>query len=123
MINKSDMKLFFHLVGLDSWTMLLESALLVAVVSLAAVAFICFKKPQNLPPGPKPLPLLGNALDILPFMPDIHLGFTKLAKDYGDLFMLYLQGICDDGNADDFDNKDTLMMLMKMTGMRTKISI
>ncbi|XP_020900910.1 steroid 17-alpha-hydroxylase/17,20 lyase [Exaiptasia diaphana] len=72
--------------------MLLESVLVVAAVSLVVVAMIRFKKPQNLPPGPKPLPLLGNLLDIAPFMPDVHLGFMKLAKKYGDIFTLHLQG-------------------------------
>ncbi|KAK3697323.1 hypothetical protein QZH41_004723 [Actinostola sp. cb2023] len=75
-----------------SWTMLLEGVLVVAVVSLVVVALMRSKKPQNLPPGPKPLPLLGNTLDIVPFMPDVHLGFMKLAKQYGDIFTLYLQG-------------------------------
>ena len=72
--------------------MLLEGVLVVAVVSLVVVTMMRSKKPQNLPPGPNPLPLLGNTLDIVPFMPDVHLGFVKLAKQYGDIFTLYLQG-------------------------------
>jgi cytochrome P450 len=72
--------------------MLLESALVVVFVSLVVFALRRLKKPHNLPPGPGPLPLLGNTLDIIGYMPDVHLGFTKLAKHYGDVFTLHLQG-------------------------------
>lgn len=72
--------------------MLLEGALAIVVFSVIVVALRRLQKPQNLPPGPNPLPLLGNTLDIIGSMPDVHLGFTKLAKHYGDVFTLYLQG-------------------------------
>lgn len=39
-----------------------------------------------LPPGPKPLPLLGNLLSL---NPDLHTYFTTLASDYGPIFTLW----------------------------------
>lgn len=40
-----------------------------------------------LPPGPKPLPLLGNLLSL---DPELHTYFTSLARDYGPIFTLWL---------------------------------
>ena len=58
------------------------------VLSLGAVYFVTrlFNKywpTRRFPPGPKPLPLIGNALD----MPKSHeyLTYTKWGKEYGDV--------------------------------------
>ncbi|XP_001638681.2 steroid 17-alpha-hydroxylase/17,20 lyase isoform X2 [Nematostella vectensis] len=72
--------------------MLVEGAVFAVGLTLLIAVVMRKKQDANLPPGPPPLPLLGNMLDIWGSMPNIHLGFSKLAKHYGDIYTLYLQG-------------------------------
>ena len=58
---------------------------LLAIAVLFILACITRKSPAlPLPPGPKPIPLLGNALDI-PKTMDAH-SFQRLIKKYGESF-------------------------------------
>ena len=47
--------------------------------------------PRNLPypPGPKPLPILGNIFDVAP--DNASSAYQHLAKQYGELFFLFKQ--------------------------------
>ncbi|XP_062874918.1 cytochrome P450 2K1-like [Trichomycterus rosablanca] len=65
--------------------------LLGAVVLLVVVYLLfagSFKEEPNEPPGPKPLPLLGNLLELDLNRP--HESLCKLAKTYGSVFRVYL---------------------------------
>ena len=46
--------------------------------------------PKNLPPGPRPYPMIGNLTRLVG--KPIHLAVTDLAKEYGKIFTLYLPG-------------------------------
>ena len=43
----------------------------------------------NFPPGPLPIPVFGNLLNL---NTDTHLCFTELSKKYGDIFTVYMGG-------------------------------
>ncbi|XP_073405310.1 cytochrome P450 2C18-like isoform X1 [Dendrobates tinctorius] len=45
-------------------------------------------KRKKMPPGPTPLPLLGNILQLN--MKELHMSFKKLGKVYGDIFTVHL---------------------------------
>lgn len=69
--------------------MLLEAAIFIIVLVLGWRMFLA-PSPRNLPPGPRPYPLIGN-LSRLVGKP-IHLAVTDLAKEYGKIYTLYLPG-------------------------------
>ena len=61
------------------------SSITVALSSLLVVLFLRFRKSKasraSLPPGPKPLPLLGNILDLT--LKELWLPAYEWAKQYG----------------------------------------
>ncbi|EDO48207.1 predicted protein [Nematostella vectensis] len=66
--------------------MLVEFAILAASLFIFYHLFLEFRG-SNLPPGPRPLPLIGN-LNLL--SKQMHLSFTELEKTYGKVYRLYL---------------------------------
>lgn len=61
-----------------------DSAFIIATVFAFSIGWFTLRQKPNakpLPPGPKPLPIIGNAHQ-LPAMDD-HAGFRKLRKIYG----------------------------------------
>lgn len=69
--------------------MILEAAILIILFVLGWRLFLV-PSPKNLPPGPRPYPLIGNLTRLVG--KPIHLALTDLAKEYGKLFTLYLPG-------------------------------
>jgi len=62
--------------------------LLCLLVSILAVKFLIFRKrPKNYPPGPSGLPIVGNLLQLHPNRFEV---FSKLRKEYGDVFSVDL---------------------------------
>ncbi|XP_075895321.1 cytochrome P450 2J2-like isoform X2 [Nelusetta ayraudi] len=66
----------------------LKGLLLFILVVLLATYFLSKEEPQNFPPGPPALPLLGNVFSIEAKQPHIYL--TKLADVYGNVFCIRL---------------------------------
>ncbi|KAK3725306.1 hypothetical protein QZH41_002592 [Actinostola sp. cb2023] len=66
----------------------------IAVVVIVLVHHVIKRslEPGNLPPGPRPYPLIGNLPNILSTASNIHLGLMDIAKKYGNIFTLYLNG-------------------------------
>nr|XP_055038020.1 cytochrome P450 2K1-like [Misgurnus anguillicaudatus] len=63
---------------------------LLAALLLLLVIYFCFRSPEDdqEPPGPKPLPLVGN-LHILD-LKQLHLSLLNLSKKYGSVFKIHL---------------------------------
>nr|Q9FXW4.1 RecName: Full=Probable (S)-N-methylcoclaurine 3'-hydroxylase isozyme 2; AltName: Full=Cytochrome P450 80B2 [Coptis japonica]BAB12433.1 (S)-N-methylcoclaurine-3'-hydroxylase [Coptis japonica] len=63
----------------------------IAIVSFSFLLFLFFilrdSRPKNLPPGPRPSPIVGNLLQL---GDKPHAEFAKLAQKYGELFSLKL---------------------------------
>lgn len=72
--------------------MILEAIILIITIILLQHVVGRLREPSKLPPGPPPLPLIGNLYNILNYMPQMHLAFSAIAKKYGNLFTVYLQG-------------------------------
>ncbi|KAM8953737.1 cytochrome P450 2G1-like [Pelodytes ibericus] len=58
------------------------------VILLVLLLRKVFSRPVGLPPGPRPLPLLGNLLQLK--SREIHIPLLELSKQYGPVFTLYL---------------------------------
>ncbi|XP_039905634.1 cytochrome P450 2K1-like [Simochromis diagramma] len=71
---------------LFSPTTMLGAVVLVLVLYLVSIIFIS-KEKRNEPPGPRPLPLLGNLLQLDLKRP--HKTLCELSKKYGSVFTLY----------------------------------
>uniref|UniRef100_A0A3P8VGW1 Cytochrome P450, family 2, subfamily N, polypeptide 13 n=1 Tax=Cynoglossus semilaevis TaxID=244447 RepID=A0A3P8VGW1_CYNSE len=71
------------------FTMLGLHLLLLVIISAVLLGYFLTKKdPPNFPPGPPPLPFLGNIFNIEAKQP--HLYLTKLADVYGNVFCIRL---------------------------------
>ncbi|XP_063327950.1 cytochrome P450 2K1-like [Pelmatolapia mariae] len=71
---------------LFSPTTMLGAVVLLLVLYLVSIIFIS-KEKRNEPPGPRPLPLLGNLLQLDLKRP--HKSLCELSKKYGSVFTLY----------------------------------
>ncbi|XP_063287219.1 cytochrome P450 2C23-like [Pelobates fuscus] len=67
---------------------LAASLLLVCAVTFLILIFTRSRKPSNLPPGPTPLPLIGNVLQLN--FKDFVKYFVKIGTKYGPVSMVYL---------------------------------
>ncbi|XP_062994255.1 cytochrome P450 2J2-like [Elgaria multicarinata webbii] len=66
----------------------LQVVLVFLATFLLIANYIKWRRPRDFPPGPVPLPFLGNLLDIDPKKP--HLAMQKLREKYGNVFSLQL---------------------------------
>ncbi|XP_016094679.1 cytochrome P450, family 2, subfamily V, polypeptide 1 isoform X2 [Sinocyclocheilus grahami] len=64
------------------------TVLLMFVIFLLISDHLRNRKPRNYPPGPTPLPFIGNAFNLDAKQPHIHL--TKMSDHYGNIFSLRL---------------------------------
>ncbi|GAB5582010.1 cytochrome P450 2S1 [Prionailurus iriomotensis] len=62
--------------------------LLLVLLLLLVLTLALPRTPGHLPPGPMPLPLLGNLLQLRPGA--LYLGLLRLSKKYGPVFTVYL---------------------------------
>ncbi|XP_063287218.1 cytochrome P450 2C23-like [Pelobates fuscus] len=67
---------------------LAASLLLVCAVTFLILIFTRSRKPSNLPPGPTPLPLIGNVLQLN--FKDFVKDFVKIGSKYGPVSMIYM---------------------------------
>ena len=57
-------------------------------------------KPFSAIPGPKPLPVLRNLLELRRNLPRMHLYLEECSEKYGKIFKLEAPGICNRANPD-----------------------
>lgn len=70
--------------------MILEAVISIFLLSLGWWFFLAPATPNNLPPGPRSYPVIGNLTQLVG--KPIHLAVTDLAKEYGKILTLYLPG-------------------------------
>ncbi|XP_029780056.1 cytochrome P450 2S1 isoform X2 [Suricata suricatta] len=97
--------------------------LLLLVLLILVLTLVLPRTPGHLPPGPAPLPLLGNLLQLRPGA--LYLGLLRLSKKYGPVFTVYLgpwrrvvvlvghKAVQEalGGQAEEFSGRGTLAML------------
>uniref|UniRef100_A0A2K5JVK6 Cytochrome P450 family 2 subfamily S member 1 n=1 Tax=Colobus angolensis palliatus TaxID=336983 RepID=A0A2K5JVK6_COLAP len=102
-----------------TWALLLALALLL----LLTLALSGTRARGQLPPGPTPLPLLGNLLQLRPGA--LYSGLMRLSKKYGPVFTIYLgpwrpvvvlvgqEAVREalGGQAEEFSGRGTIVML------------
>ncbi|XP_048588770.1 cytochrome P450 1A1-like, partial [Nematostella vectensis] len=66
--------------------------LLIVTLVLLRHLFHRYTEPSNLPPGPRPYPIIGNSPLLIGSFSSLHVKFTELAKTYGSVYTLYLNG-------------------------------
>ncbi|XP_048588771.1 cytochrome P450 2F5-like [Nematostella vectensis] len=72
--------------------MIAEVILLIVTLVLLHHLFHRYTEPSNLPPGPRPYPLIGNLPLLIGSFSSLHAKLTELAKTYGSVYILYLNG-------------------------------
>ncbi|EDO35647.1 predicted protein, partial [Nematostella vectensis] len=72
--------------------MIIEVILLIVTLVLLRHLFHRYTEPSNLPPGPRPYPIIGNSPLLIGSFSSLHVKFTELAKTYGSVYTLYLNG-------------------------------
>ncbi|KAI0050257.1 cytochrome P450 [Auriscalpium vulgare] len=77
--------------SLTSWTTLDLAAIVICAYFVNVVHDRCKRRGLPYPPGPRGLPFIGNLLD-LPSDEGSWIAFTKLGKQYGDIFSLNILG-------------------------------
>ncbi|KAJ4751512.1 cytochrome P450 family 71 polypeptide [Rhynchospora pubera] len=70
---------------LTPWVMNYLVIMLATVILVKSITYICHHKKYNLPPGPKPWPIIGN-LNLMGALP--HQSIHELSKKYGPLMYL-----------------------------------
>ena len=74
-----------------------EIAAALAILALTYIVINYLFKPKGMPPGPLPLPIVGNLLSLISSGNDVlkrtHVILSNLAKKYGDIFILELPGL------------------------------
>ena len=71
-----------------SVTGLSSTSLILTIVIIFLTVWMMAKQRHRLPPGPTPLPLIGNALSF--YSSDMRDCLTKWRKQYGDIFTFYM---------------------------------
>ncbi|XP_067665571.1 cytochrome P450 2U1-like [Haliotis asinina] len=71
------------LVGL----LMFNTSLILVFINAALILWLSTRRPPGLPPGPPLLPFVGNVLSI---DADIRITFSKLRRQYGNIFSVYI---------------------------------
>lgn len=66
----------------------MDTILLSLVVGLLILFCVFFRKKQNLPPGPYPIPFIGNLI-LFKKDPCGYKAYTKLSEKYGNIYTLH----------------------------------
>ncbi|XP_031551984.1 steroid 17-alpha-hydroxylase/17,20 lyase-like [Actinia tenebrosa] len=74
--------------------MLVEVLAFVVILVLLYVAVKSTGRPKGMPPGPTPLPIIGNFLEVIKWTSknQMQIEFTKAAKKYGNIFTVDIPG-------------------------------